>query len=102
MLETGLLETLKSDDADERTIDEYHQDVTDALYISPRVQPSQSPRGLGLETSRGQPQQLERRQWRMWHSFPDASMHPHSPRVCDCGGRSPRTSTSYGIAGGWR
>ncbi len=34
MLETGLLETLKSDDADERTIDEYHQDVTDALYIT--------------------------------------------------------------------
>ena len=62
MLETGLLETLKSDDADERTIDEYHQDVTDALYITaPRVQPSQSPRSLGLETSRGQPQQLERR-----------------------------------------
>jgi hypothetical protein len=34
MIETGLLETLKPETADEKTVEEYHQDVTDALYLA--------------------------------------------------------------------
>lgn len=34
MIETGLLETLKPDTADEKTVEEYHQDVTDALFLA--------------------------------------------------------------------
>lgn len=34
MIETGLFETLKPETAEEKTVDEYHQDVTDALYLA--------------------------------------------------------------------
>jgi hypothetical protein len=34
MLETGLLETLKPDSSEDRSVDEYHQDVTDALFLA--------------------------------------------------------------------
>jgi hypothetical protein len=34
MLETGLLETLKPDRTEDKSVDEYHQDVTDALFVA--------------------------------------------------------------------
>jgi hypothetical protein len=34
MVETGLLETLKPDAGEERSVDDYHQDVTDALFLA--------------------------------------------------------------------
>jgi hypothetical protein len=34
MLETGLLETLKPDSTEDKSVDEYHQDVTDALFLA--------------------------------------------------------------------